>query len=185
LIKQLYEIEKMADNIQEKAIEKLEELKKRKELELTKIVRELEEATKSAKKKVDDELKEELSRKENARKSNHENLEEIADVESEGKKVVKGDDDKSYFGQNQNQLYRQLSSEETDRVNNAVVNAYDMLKDLRESSMSSGLSNDDLSSLGEIYSALKSFEGTSLSNDASMMLYSSKKMIESIRNYNK
>ena len=175
----------MVDKIQEDAIKKLEELKKKKEAELTKIVRELEEATVTAKKKIDDELKEEIAREKRASDIKIENLEEITEAESKGKKVVKSDDDKSYFGQTQNRLYKQPSSEEADRVNNAVVNAYDMLKDLRESSMSSGLSNDDLSSVVEIYSALKSFEGASLSNDASMMLYSSKKMIESIRNYNK
>jgi CRISPR/Cas system CSM-associated protein Csm4 (group 5 of RAMP superfamily) len=173
----------MADKIQENAIKKLEELKRKKEAELTKIVRELEEATVTAKKRVEEELKETLKREEDARKQRDDNLEEIANAESEGKPILKSDEDRSYFGQNQ--LYQSAVGEEAERISNAVVNAYDMLKDLRESSINNGLSNDDLSSVGEIYSALKSFEGTALSADASRMLYSSKKMIESIRNYNK
>lgn len=173
----------MVDKIQEEAIRKLEELKKKKEAELTKIVKELEDATIIAKKNVEDELKEEIEREDKASTMRTENLEEITEAESKGKNILKSDENKSYF--TQNQMYNQPSKEETERINNAVGNAYDMLKDLRESSINNGLSNDDLSSIGEIYSALKSFEGTPLSNDASMLLYSSKKMIESIRNYNK
>jgi hypothetical protein len=173
----------MTDKPQEDAIKKLEELKKKKEAELTKIIRELEDATVIAKKKVEDELKEEIEREEKASNIRIENLEEITETESKGKDVLKSDEDKSYF--TQNQMYNQPSKEEAERINNAVGNAYDMLKDLRDSSINNGLSSDDLSSVGEIYSALKSFEGTALAADASRMLYSSKKMIESIRNYNK